>query len=145
MQAFPDPPPGGRVLFPCAAGARETLPAGLRARGWVVDEVVAYRTVPAEGPDAATAEAVGAADAVTFASPSAVAAYLGARDDAGRPLAVPAVAACIGPLTAGAARAAGIASVLVSPSPAPADLVSVLEAAFAGKPDPRTDGPVGPR
>ncbi|HUZ10233.1 MAG TPA: uroporphyrinogen-III C-methyltransferase [Acidimicrobiales bacterium] len=133
VRAFPDPPAGGRVLFPRAAAARETLPQGLRARGWQVDEVVAYRTVAAAGPEAGTATDLATADAVTFASPSAVAAYLGARDAAGRRLAVPPVAACIGPFTAEAARAGGFPSVLVSPSPSATDLVSVLAAAFAAR------------
>ena len=37
----------GRVLLARAAVARDVLPEGLRARGWEVDVVEAYRTVPA--------------------------------------------------------------------------------------------------
>ena len=37
----------GRVLLARAAVARDVLPDGLRARGWEVDVVEAYRTVPA--------------------------------------------------------------------------------------------------
>ena len=43
---FPEAGPGGRALLPRAAGGRPELAAGLRRRGWDVDEVVAYRTVP---------------------------------------------------------------------------------------------------
>jgi uroporphyrinogen-III synthase len=63
-----------RVLFPCAAGARDALPARLRAGGATVDEAVLYDTV--DDPDGAArlraALAAGEVDAVTLASPSAV-------------------------------------------------------------------------
>jgi len=39
-----------RVLFPRGDLAAPTLADGLRARGWQVDDVVAYRTVPADPP-----------------------------------------------------------------------------------------------
>ena len=45
-EAFPDG--DGTVLFPRAETVRGTLAEGLRAKGWVVDEVVAYRTVAGE-------------------------------------------------------------------------------------------------
>jgi uroporphyrinogen III methyltransferase/synthase len=108
VSAFPDAPTGGRVLFPRAAGARRTVPEGLAARGWAVDEVTAYRTVPAQPPVAAVADAAAGADVVTFTSPSTVESYLSLRDDAGRPLPVPEVVACIGPTTAEAARRSGL-------------------------------------
>jgi len=43
-----DRPP--RVLFPRGDLAAPTLADGLRTRGWQVDDVVAYRTVPADPP-----------------------------------------------------------------------------------------------
>lgn len=95
----------GRVLYPRAAGARPVLAEGLRAKGWEVEEVLAYRTLsvgtrlPASVLDAASR-----ADAITFTSPSTVRAYLEAA--AGRP--VPPLVACIGPVTADAARRAGL-------------------------------------
>ena len=111
-------PGDGRVLFVKAAGAGDALGAGLAAKGWAVDEVVAYRTVDAAPPPAAVAvDAWRGADVVTFASPSAVAAYLRLRDTDGRPLPVPPVVACIGPSTADGGPAAGL-TVAVEPAEA---------------------------
>jgi len=127
---FPPAPPGGRVLFVRAEDAGPTVAAGLAAKGWAVDEAVAYATVPAPPPGAAMAGAVAAADAVTFASPSAVAAYLAMRDPSGRPLRVPPVVACIGPVTGAAARAAGLSGVVEAEEPSPGSLVDALVAAL---------------
>jgi uroporphyrinogen III methyltransferase/synthase len=126
--AFPDPPPGGRVLFPRAEGARPTLPEGLRAKGWEVDEVVAYRTVAAPPPAAAAVDAASAADSVVFASPSAVEAYLASRDDRGELLPVPPLVACIGPTTADAARRAGLTVAVEADPPSAEGLVAALVA-----------------
>ena len=86
-----------RALLPRAAVAREVVPDGLRARGWTVDVVDAYRTV-------ACAPAAVDADAITFLSSSAVNAYL----DANGTERLPAIVACIGPVTAAAARDRGV-------------------------------------
>ena len=105
VEAFPDPPSEGdaRVLLARAAVARDVLPDGLRSRGWDVDVVEAYRTVRCDHtPD--VGRAVAAADTVTFTSPSTVEAFLAAFGDQ-----VPDTVACIGPVTAAAARAAGLA------------------------------------
>ncbi len=99
---------GGRVLFVRAATAADTVREGLAAKGWSVEEVVAYRTLDAPPPPAEVAALLARADVVTFASPSAVEAYLRIGDAAGRPLPVPPVVACIGSTTAVAARAAGL-------------------------------------
>jgi uroporphyrinogen III methyltransferase/synthase len=104
LAAFPAPPPGGgRVLLPRAAVARDVLPEGLRAAGWHVDVVEAYRTGPAT-PAPAVVEAAARADAVTFTSSSTVTGFL---DVAGRQ-ALPPVVACIGPVTAATARRHGL-------------------------------------
>jgi uroporphyrinogen III methyltransferase/synthase len=106
LDAFPAPPsaPGdGQVLLARAAVARDVLPDGLRAAGWHVDIVEAYRTEPAE-PDPDALDAAAAADAVTFTSSSTVTNYLSvAGTDR-----VPPVVACIGPVTAATARAHGL-------------------------------------
>jgi uroporphyrinogen III methyltransferase/synthase len=121
---------GERVLFPCAAGARRTVPDGLRAKGWVVDEVVAYRTVPASPPPDRMVAVLERAWAVTFASPSAVDAYLGLRTCGGHRLPVPPVVACIGPTTASAARAAGLTVAVEAPAPSADALVGALVGAL---------------
>ena len=96
-------PGGGRVLLPRAAVARDALPDGLRAKGWTVDVVEAYRTGLAR-PSAAALALARPADAVTFTSSSTVTNYLEVM--AGAP--VPPVVACIGPITAQTARDAGL-------------------------------------
>jgi uroporphyrinogen III methyltransferase / synthase len=122
------PAPGGRVLFPRSASARAALADGLRAKGWTVDEVDAYRTVPAPPPPAVLADAANAADVIIFASPSTVSAFLAARDSAGRPLSLPPSVACIGPTTARSARAAGVPVAIEADEPSAPGLVSALVA-----------------
>jgi uroporphyrinogen-III synthase len=106
VDAIPPPSDGdrGRVLVARAAVARDVLPEGLRAKGWVVDVVDAYRTRRGSpSNDARTAAA--RAEVITFTSPSTV-------DGAITLLGVdrlPPVVACIGPVTAAAARANGLA------------------------------------
>lgn len=96
------PPGDGRVLYPAAAGARDVIPEGLRAKGWHVDVVEAYRTVPVAPPARDVARALDA-DAVLFTSPSTVSAYLEATGGRARPR----LAVCIGPVTGSAATDAG--------------------------------------
>ena len=104
VDAFPYPPrPSAVVLLPQAADAREVLAEGLRARGWRVDVVEAYRTEAVTPPPDLMAEAA-AADAIAFTSASSVDGWVAAAGTAG----VPPVVACIGPVTADAARAAGL-------------------------------------
>ena len=98
---------GGRVLYPAAEGARDTLPEGLRTLGATVDIVPIYRSV-VDGRSAEDVRAAIAADAldlVTFTSASSVHGYVEA---VGIDLAVQVPAACIGPITSGAARTARI-------------------------------------
>ena len=97
--------PSGRgiVLLTRAAVARDVLPDGLRAKGWTVDVVEAYRTVAPAINDRQRRE-IAACDVVSFTSPSTVHNFvelLGLD-------AVPPVVACIGPVTAAACREHGI-------------------------------------
>ena len=104
VAAFPAPRSGdGRVLLPQAAEARSTLAEGLRAAGWEVTTVDAYTTAPVRPPAEALAGAR-AADAIAFASPSAVVSWLAAAGPDG----VPPVVACIGPTSTAAARRHGL-------------------------------------
>jgi uroporphyrinogen III methyltransferase / synthase len=98
--------PIDRVLLPRADIATETLAAGLRERGWEIDDVTAYRTVRAAPPPAETREAIkgGGFDAVCFTSSSTVRNLVGI---AGKPH-TRTVVACIGPQTAATAREFGL-------------------------------------
>jgi len=125
---------GRRFLLPRAAGARPVLPETLAARGASVDEVIAYRAVVPPDADAGAlraALAAGDLDAVTFTSSSTVANFVAlAGPDATARIAAtgrPAIA-CIGPVTAEAARAAGL-PVAVEASPY---TVAALFAAVVG-------------
>jgi uroporphyrinogen-III synthase len=101
--------------------ARDVLPDGLRAAGWDVDVVAAYRTVPAPLTDDQRARAE-TADVVTFTSSSTVERYLEAMGD--RP--VPGVVACIGPITAATARDHGLSVDVVADEHTIAGLVRAL-------------------
>ena len=103
LDALPDPNAGRRLLLARAALARDVLPDGLRAAGWDVDVVDAYRTIPATVTDEQRAMA-SAADVVTFTSSSTVDRFL---ELVGRD-ALPPVVACIGPITAATARERGL-------------------------------------
>jgi uroporphyrinogen III methyltransferase / synthase len=98
--------PVERVLLPRADIATETLAAGLRERGWEIDDVTAYRTVRAAPPPAQTREMIktGGFDAVCFTSSSTVRNLVGI---AGKPH-TRTLVACIGPKTAETAREFGL-------------------------------------
>jgi len=91
------------VLIARAAVARDVLPDGLRAKGFDVAVVEAYRTVPAALGEA-DAHRVAAADAVTFTSSSTVEHFVASFGTES----VPPVVACIGPVTAATARDFGL-------------------------------------
>lgn len=93
----------GRVLVPRAAVAREVVPEGLRTRGWHVDVVEAYRTVPVR-PSTGLLAAAAAADAIAFTSGSTVRNYV----EAAGVERVPRVVVCIGTETAGTAVSVGL-------------------------------------
>lgn len=101
---------GERVLLPRGNLARDDLPAGLRARGLEVDDVIVYRTVPAarEAGEVRRMLAAGELDAVTFTSPSTVENFMANLGPEALELLGRAVVACIGPVTANAARELGL-------------------------------------
>jgi uroporphyrinogen-III synthase len=97
---------GRRILLPRAAGARRVLPDRLQAAGAEVNEVVAYEACPDEGGIRALRGHIdrGEIDMVTFTAASTVRNFVElAGADVGR-----ARVAVIGPITAEAARAAGV-------------------------------------
>jgi uroporphyrinogen-III synthase len=119
LDAFPSGP--GRVLVAQAEAARPVLVEGLRAKGWQVDAVVAYRTRPAR-PDDGLVEAAATADAIVFTSGSTVTGYLAAAGAQG----MPPVVACIGPVTAEVARSVGVRVTVVAVEHTLDGLVSAL-------------------
>ena len=109
VDAFPTAPAAGpaprrgAVLVVRAERVRDVVVPGLVAKGWRVDEAVAYRTVAGAVSPADVGRAR-AADAVAFTSSSTVERtvdILGTQD-------VPRVIVSIGPVTSGAVRAAGL-------------------------------------
>ena len=134
LEVFPpyDPvlDPIDRVLLPRADIATETLAAGLRERGWEIDDVTAYRTVRAAPPPAETREAIksGGFDAVCFTSSSTVRNLVGI---AGKPH-TRTIVACIGPHTAATAREFGL-RVDVQPDVAQVPALVDALAAYAGQ------------
>lgn len=106
---------GQRMLLPRADIARPALADGLRARGALVDNIAAYRTVPAAGVGGLAHQLrAGALDALTFTSSSTVRYLLDglaatgfARAEAVAALNQAAII-CIGPITADTARAEGL-------------------------------------
>jgi uroporphyrinogen III methyltransferase / synthase len=118
--------PINRVLLPRADIATETLAAGLRALGWEIDDVTAYRTVRAAPPAADIRDAIksGGFQAVCFTSSSTVRNLVGI---AGKPHART-VVACIGPQTAATAREFGLR---VDVQPATANVAALVDALAA--------------
>ncbi|OFU58440.1 bifunctional uroporphyrinogen-III C-methyltransferase/uroporphyrinogen-III synthase [Corynebacterium sp. HMSC11D10] len=115
--------PVGRVLLPRADLGSDVLVDGLEAKGWEVDDVVAYRTVRAAPPPPETRDMIktGGFDAVCFTSPSTVKNLVGI---AGKPHART-IIACIGPVTETEAREQGLRVDVV---PEVADIPSLIDA-----------------
>ena len=133
LDAFPAPPAGGgRLLLARAEVARDVVPDGLRAAGWTVDVVDAYRTVAAT-PSELQRAGLATADVITFTSSSTVDRFL----DAFGPEAVPPVVACIGPVTAATARARGLTVDVEADVHTVAGLVAALVAWATTHPTPR--------
>ncbi len=100
---------GRRVFLPRAEKGREALPRLLRAAGARVDAVTAYRTLADRGAARLLRGAAGRADAVVFASGSAVDSLLdGLPAACRRRLFARAAAASIGPVTSAALARRGI-------------------------------------
>lgn len=116
-----------RVVLPRAAGGREELAEGLRRLGWDVEVVDAYRSVvPPADPD--VLGRLGEADAVCFASPSALEGFL---EVVGRDR-LPAVVVTIGPTTSAAAARRGVAVAAEASAPDADGIVAALQAALGG-------------
>jgi uroporphyrinogen-III synthase len=95
---------GQRILLPRADIAREALAIELAKRGAIVDEIAAYRTLPAQPDPIGLAELRRGVDVITFTSSSTVRNFVAL---AGREIGQ-ALIACIGPITASTARELGL-------------------------------------
>jgi uroporphyrinogen III methyltransferase/synthase len=130
---------GKRVLFPRAAEGRDVIPDEMRRLGAHLDLVTVYRTVPSPAGRERLREllAAGGVDAVTFTSGSTVASFVSLLEPAQiAGIAGRLVVACIGPVTAEAAREAGLpADALAKEATMPA-LADALEEHFAKSPLP---------
>ena len=96
---------GQTILLPRADIARPALAEGLRDKGAQVDEVPAYRTVPATPAPAAFDALRAGVDVITFTSSSTVRNFV--TQTAGLSYGQPLIA-CIGPVTAATARELGL-------------------------------------
>lgn len=116
----------GRILLPRADIARSELPNALRNAGANVHEVAAYRTQTITPPRRALVELSKGVDVIVFCSPSAVRRYvalgLGIAE---------AMIACLGPVTAEAARRAGLPVEVVAENHSTGGLVSALTSAVS--------------
>ena len=122
-----------KVLLPRADIARDALSQGLRALGADVDEVTAYRTVtPADTAKRARDIVSKGVDVATFTSSSTVRNLSRAMNGELEMLSQ-ATIACIGPITADAAREVGLAPDIVSSEHTIQGLVNALEAYFTHK------------
>lgn len=124
-------PNGGarRVLVVRAAVARDVVPEGLEAKGWTVEVVEAYRTVPAPVTAAGLA-ALASSDVVTLTSSSCADALAEAVAGGATQLTPADIAVvCMGPVTAGTAVGRGLRCLAVAEPHTLDGLVAAVEAA----------------
>jgi uroporphyrinogen-III synthase len=135
LDAFPEPPAtGGRVLIARAAVARDVLPDGLRAAGWIVVVVDVYRT-EAASLTTEQVDAASGADLVTFTSSSTVDRLVEAVG-ADR---VPPLVASIGPVTSATVVGHGLSVDIEATEHTISGLIAALVAHFAAA-DPGNRG-----
>ncbi len=120
---------GQRILLPRADIAREALAIELRQRGALVDEIAAYRTLPAAPDPIGLAELQRGVDVITFTSSSTVRNFVRL---VGQDVIVPhTFIACIGPITANTARELGLRVDIMASEYTMSGLVSALEEYFS--------------
>lgn len=117
--------PGERVLLVRSNIGRPELPAVLGERGALVDEAVAYRTIPRTEPAPEVAEQLksGQIDAVLLASPSAARGLVAA---CGRTFHARTRVVAIGPTTAAAAAELGLTVSAVAREPTDDGLIDAI-------------------
>lgn len=132
---------GKRILLPRADAASPELPRLLRARGALVEDVTAYRTI--EGPEESREPLLRAlrdgVDGVIFTSGSAVHGFVALAGSA-QPLRGLLVA-CIGPVTASAARAEGVEPAVVADDHTTDGVIAALAEALPARRRAASDTP----
>lgn len=123
---------GKRILLPRSAQGGRDLPAMLRERGATVDEIFLYDPVPVPLDKEVLERLASGVDLVTFASGSAVRAFVTALSSDGRFVDFwkRVNVACIGPSTAAAAREAGLPVQIVADEHTAQGLVAAIIAHF---------------
>ncbi|HXA42800.1 MAG TPA: uroporphyrinogen-III synthase [Candidatus Solibacter sp.] len=120
---------GRRLLLPRSGVGRQDLPAALRDEGALVDDVAVYTTNPSPDGASRLREALPGLDVVTFASGSAVTAFVAALPEGWqRPEGL--VVAVIGPATASASAAAGLEPDVIAAEHAAEGLARAVGAYF---------------
>ena len=122
------PVAGLRVLLPRAPRGREALASELSRRGASVEEVVVYDTLPANVDAGELQELERGVDVATFTSPSTVENFFTLLGTRAARLLGGASVACIGPVTAAAARALGLTVHLEPAEHSIPGLVAALDA-----------------
>jgi len=124
----------GSVLLVRADVAPEGLEADLTRKGWTPVRLDAYRTRPARSLPRPVDQALhaGRVDAVTFASASTVDGFIGVAAGALKAAQPRPKIVCIGPVTAGAARAAGLTVDAVARPHTIDGVIAALERVLAG-------------
>jgi len=127
---------GTRVLFPRAAEGRDVIPDEMRRVGAELDLVTVYRTVPSPAGRETLRSLLtaGTLDAVTFTSGSTVKSFVSLLDPAQiKGIAGRVAVVCIGPVTADAAREAGLPVDALAQEATIPSLADALEDYFGGK------------
>ena len=139
VAAMPPAAPGARVLFPASAAASRTVPEGLRATGYEVREVEAYRPAPLEAPPEVSAGLPsGRYAALVLTSPMIArrAAELGVHPST--------AIVTIGEPTSAAVRAAGLAPARQAAEPSDEALLAAVLAALDAADAPSAAGDPAP-
>jgi len=126
---------GMAILLPRAAEAREILPETLARRGASVTVIPIYQTEPADPDPIALEQLRQGVDVITFTSPSTIRGFstlvkkagLDLHQLPGHPL-----VACIGPITAEAARALGCPATIIATEYTSDGLTEALQEHFRG-------------
>jgi len=119
---------GRRFLMPRAERGRDLLPDGLRSAGASVDVVITYRTeaAPVDGEELCRLLERGRLDALTFTSPSTVAAFCALLTESARRAAEKAWIVAIGSVTEKALRERDLIPDVVASTPEPQALIEDL-------------------